>query len=141
VSSFNKRMSVHCLLNWMRDIWYPLSWDVLSLPYHPSSTIVWSHHYTVTSCSHPYDPSCRTLYQLLTVAVFNLYVCNTATIVVDCCVVVYIVCICSIVCSVYIYKRYDFTSSCRMFQLFTYSVVIIDLIFCTSIVVACRLNT
>ena len=27
-----------------------------------------------------------------------------------------------------------------MFQLFIYSVVIIDLIFCTSIVVACRLN-
>ena len=73
--------------------------------------------------------------------------CNTITIVGDCCVQLVlfailprIVCFALLFCSVYICKRYDFTSSCRMFQLFIYSVVIIDLIFCTSIVVACRLN-
>lgn len=73
--------------------------------------------------------------------------CNTIAIVGDCCVQLVlfailprIVCFALLFCSVYICKRYDFTSSCRMFQLFIYSVVIIDLIFCTSIVVACRLN-
>ena len=64
---------VHRLLNWMR-IWYPLSCDILSLPYHPSSTIVWSHHYTVTSCSHPRDPSCRTLSQLPIVCITSVHV-------------------------------------------------------------------
>ena len=59
-----KHECAHRLLNWMRICWYPLSCDILILPYHPSSTIVWSYHCTVTFCSHPRDPSCRTLSQL-----------------------------------------------------------------------------
>ena len=53
---------------------YPLSCDILILPYHPSSTIVWSHHYMATSCSHLAGPSCRVPSQLPVVRITSFQV-------------------------------------------------------------------